>query len=186
MRPAREPCQQAHGAIDDDALVQLARRGQGHAFGALVRRHQARLHDLARRRLGQVDCADDMTQNAFLQVFEAIERYEPRGKFGAYLNQVLKNQCRMANRARARRLEGLRADIAPDDIATCELDREALLAGADAVARLDGKLRDIVELRHWLGLSFAEIAARVGAPIGTVRRRHFDALERLQRALDGQ
>jgi RNA polymerase sigma-70 factor (ECF subfamily) len=172
--------------LDDDALVQLARGGAGRAFGALVLRHQARLRKLAQRKLDQAESAADVTQDAFLRVLEAIERYEPRGKFGAYLNQVLTNQCRMENRSRAVRIEGLRTDVAPDELAaTEECERESVLASAHAVARLDAKLRDVIELRHRLGLSFGEIALRVGAPVGTVRRRHFDALRRLQRALDG-
>lgn len=187
MRAHEASARRVHGAIDDDALMQRARRGESPAFDALVLRHQARLRKLAQRRLAQVDSAADVTQNVFLQVLEAIERYEPRGKFDAYLNQVLKNQCRMENRARSVRVEARTTDVAPDDLAaTAECDRESLLASAQVLARLDGKLRDVVELRHGLGLSFPEIAALVGAPVGTVRRRHFDALKRLQHALDGQ
>ena len=187
MRAPEAPTRRVHAAIDDDALMQRARRGESPAFDALVLRHQGRLRKLAQRRLAQVDSAADVTQKAFLQVLEAIERYEPRGKLGAYLNEVLKNQCRMENRARAVRVEARATDVAPDDLAaTVECDWESVLASAHAVERLDGKLRDVVELRHRLGLSFPEIAARVGAPVGTVRRRHFDALKRLQRALDGQ
>lgn len=168
----------------DDELMRRVQAGAAEAFSLIVQRHRARLVRAAARALHRKDTADDVTQEAFLCLLEARHRYEPRGKLGAYLNQVLRNQCRMENRRRDLGLERQRADAAPDELTTpAPYEHELLLASLEALSSLAEGLRTIVELRHGVGLSFAEIAARLGAPEGTVRRRHFDAMRRLQRAM---
>ena len=53
-----------------------------------------------------------------------------------------------------------------------------------ALARLSDKLRDVVVLRYSAGAGYEEIAATLAIPVGTVKRRLFDAVEKLRRLLE--
>lgn len=162
------------------------RRARGvPAFDALVRRHRERALRVARKYLHNRSSADDMVQQAFLVVFEALDRYEERGAFYAYLCTVLRNLCRMDNRALGARMRLLaRAGGAGLEGAAPGADSESALALHRAVASLSQPLRDVLMLRYCLGLSHGEIAQQLAAPVGTVRRRNFDALHRLRAQLD--
>jgi len=181
----------------DDDLMLLARGGMMDAFDELVRRHQGRVLRVAARRLARRELAPDVAQNAFLDLYRALPRYQPRGRFEAYLFRAVVNQCRMAERA-ARSEGRLRAPLAaaaaeveaaqvsqPDTSAEARiLARERERDLERAVARLSEKLRDVVSLRYAGGLGYEEIAETLGLPVGTVKRRLFDAVEKLRQILE--
>ena len=182
---------ESEGATDDsrtdDELVLLARAGIDEAFDVLVRRHQARVLRMAGRLLGRSALAPDVAQNAFLEIYRGLARYQPQGKFPAYLFRVLLNQCRVAARS------ARRAGVVTDDLPATPGDRsgESLILARErqreveaALARLSEKLRAVVVLRHSAGLSYDEIAEALDLPLGTVKRRLFDAMEKLRRMLE--
>jgi RNA polymerase sigma-70 factor (ECF subfamily) len=187
--PPAEP--EALGGRDDDELMLLARGGMAGAFAALVRRHQARVLRVAARRLGRGALAADVAQNTFLEIYRALPRYQPRGRFRSYLFRVLLNQCGMARRAArldARALAAAALPPPPDAApATQEAEILARERGRDveaALARLGSKLRDVVILRFSAELSYDEIAETLAVPVGTVKRRLFDAMEKLRRLME--
>jgi RNA polymerase sigma-70 factor (ECF subfamily) len=150
---------------------------------ALVRRHRTRALRLARKHLHNPSSADDVVQQAILVIFKELPRYEERGAFDGYLRTVLRNLCRMDNRALGARTRLLaRTGVYAREAAA---DRESIMALCRAVANLSEPLRQVIGLRYCLGLSHGEIAERLGAPVGTVRRRNFDALRRLHAQLEG-
>jgi RNA polymerase sigma-70 factor (ECF subfamily) len=181
----------------DDELMLLARGGMVTAFDELVRRHQGRVLRVAARRLARRELAPDVAQNAFLDLYRALPRYEPRGRFEAYLFRAVVNQCRMTERS-ARREGRLRAPLlsagaeieaqpvsAPDTSAEARiLARERERDLERAVARLSPKLKDVVSLRYAGGLGYDQIAETLGIPVGTVKRRVFDAVEKLRNMLE--
>jgi RNA polymerase sigma-70 factor (ECF subfamily) len=178
-------------ARSDDDLMLLARAGVEPAFEALVRRHQARMLRVAARYLGRVDLAPDAAQNAFIEIHRGLGRYQPRGRFSSFLYRVLLNQCRMARRsARAESAALDRAAREPADGAT--LSDEQILARErqrdldQAVAGLSEKLRSVVLLRYTAGLDYARIAETLDVPLGTVKRRMFDALRILHEKMQEQ
>lgn len=168
----------------DDELMLLARGGSRPAFDALVWRHQLRVLSVARRLLGQAWLASDVAQNTFLEVYRALDRYQPRGSFRSFLYRVLLNQCRMALRSakielRARdRLEAP-VDLADDEILAREWHRDVEVA----LSGLSPKLRDVVLLRYSADLGYEEISDALAVPVGTVKRRLFDALARLRQTV---
>jgi RNA polymerase sigma-70 factor, ECF subfamily len=187
--PSAEPGSEAVPLVSrsDDELMLLARGGARGAFDTLVRRHQTRVLHVAARRLGGSAAAADAAQNAFLEIYRALPRYQARGIFAAYLYKVLLNQCRAT--ARSRRFEGQLDAPLPEATPSAEgeiLARERQRDVDAAVGRLGDKLRDVVLLRYGAGLAYEEIAASLGVPIGTVKRRLFDAMERLRQSLEGQ
>jgi len=173
---------------DDDELMLLARAGAEGAFAVLVRRHENLALRFAARKLHvSTQLVGDVVQNAFLNVYLALSQYEARGQFRAFLFRILINQCRMAGRAarvETRWRSHSTADHVP--VAAPGQEEELLLRERrrdveEAVARLSSKLRDVVLLR-WSGeLSYDEIAVTLRIPIGTVKRRLFTAIKKLQR-----
>lgn len=170
----------------DDELMLLARGGSGAAFDTLVRRHQARVLSVAARRLGRPALAADAAQNAFIEVYRTLARYQARGRFRAFLYQILLNQCRMLERSRRidERVFETVLDAHPllpeDEILAREWRREVEIA----LGGLSHKLRDVILLRYSADLGYAEIAEALGVPIGTVKRRLFDGLAQLRRRLE--
>jgi len=170
----------------DDELMLLARGGSGAAFDTLVRRHQARVLSVAARRLGRPALAADAAQNAFIEVYRTLPRYQARGRFRAFFYQILLNQCRMLERSRRseERVFETVLDAHPlppeDEILAREWRREVEVA----LGGLSHKLRDVILLRYSADLGYAEIAEALGVPIGTVKRRLFDGLAQLRRRLE--
>src|SRR6478735_7118646 len=170
---------------DDDDLMRLARQGVDSAFDKLVRRYQAELLRVAAKHLGNGVLVPDLVQNTFLQVYGSLGRYEARGVFRAYLHRVLLNQCRMARRSsqislRALERSGLGRSFDEPHI----LEREKQRDLERALNRLSDKLREVVVLRYCGDLDYEEIAQTLAVPIGTVKRRLFDAMAKLRELVE--
>ncbi len=178
-------------ARSDDELMLLTRGGSRRAFDVLVRRHQHRVLAAAYKYVGDASWAADCAQNAFVEVYRARDRYQPRGRFTGFLYRIVHNQCRMAVRARAyerRKRASLASEPPPDASPRAEsriLERERQREIASAVGKLSEKLRSVVMLRYGADLSYREIAEALDIPTGTVKRRVFDATEKLERMLGG-
>ena len=182
----------------DDELMLLARGGIMEAFDELVRRHQGRVLRVAARRLADREMAPDIAQCAFLDLYRALPRYQARGRFEAYLFRAVLNQCRMAERAarterrhRLRPVGSVDPDAAAREVATLDssaetkvLERERDRDLERAVARLSHRLRDVISLRYAAALGYNEIAETLGIPVGTVKRRVFDAVEKLRQFME--
>jgi len=176
----------ALGEREDDELMLMARGGVAEAFDVLVRRHQRSALGIARMELGSVDLAKDAAQNAFVQLYRFLPRYEPRGKFKAFLHRVLLNNCRMLRRSAGRgsrfeldveEMELADAEAPPDD----ELARRERWRRVErALARLSPKLRMVLTLRFSDGLSYEEIADVAGVSVGTVKSRLFNGIQKLR------
>lgn len=176
--------------LGDDELMLLARGGRGVAFDELVRRHQRRVLGVAARYVRELAQARDVAQNAFLELYRALPRYQPRGAFTSFLYRITLNQCRMARRtARAedRRVEAaalqLTDDVEPETSEARILAREREREAQRALDGLSERLRAVAVLRYSGDLSYQEIAEVLGTPVGTVKRRLFDALEQLRQRL---
>ena len=164
-------------AQSDDALMVLTRDVRG-PFDILVRRHQARVLRIAMRYLSDASLAQDVAQCAFLELYRGRHQYEARGKFTSYLWRVVINQCRMAARS-TRRGAGSRYDVFSErfePFLACENGRDL----QRALSRLSEKLRVVVVLRYGADLDLAEIAEVLSVPLGTVKRRLFDAMAQLR------
>lgn len=169
----------------DDELMLLTRGGMRAAFDVLVRRHQVRALRLAARYVGDRAAAKDIAQSALLEIYRSRDRYQPHGKFTGYLCRVVLNQCRMFVRS-AR----VREQAAPN-VDSSNMPMQELLAHEHhrdlerALSSLSEKLRAVVILRHGEDLNLLEIAEVLELPIGTVKRRLFDAMAQLRKTMEG-
>jgi RNA polymerase sigma-70 factor, ECF subfamily len=165
-------------SLPDDVLMQRARLGSAPAFEHLVRRHQARVLRVAARYSSDASVAQDIAQSTFLELHRSLGRYEPRGHFTAYLCRIALNQCRIEGRRRQR--SWLMLSVARSTEPALFDERPDLQR---AIAELSSKLRDVVILRYSGDLDLAEIAEALDVPLGTVKRRLFDAMVKLRQSL---
>lgn len=176
---------------EDDELILMARGGVEEAFDALVRRHQAVVHRVASRALGQNLLADDAVQNTFLAIYSHIHNYQPRGRFRQFMFQILINQCRLIMRSARRdkrlieRLSELPVSKSstPDDEV---LEKEKSKDVDRALSRLDYRLRIILVLRFATDLSYSEISQVLKIPIGTVKSRLSNAIVKMRKIMRGK
>lgn len=176
----------------DLELVSLGRGGDRAAFGELVRRHGSAVRAFARRMGADGATADDVAQDAFLAAFEQIADFRGEGAFQGWVKRI-------AARAYVRRWrrEGRLEGPDPSDEAA-QASEGSSESGAAARIDLDEALKTLsaperlcVSLCYGAGLSHAEAAAALNAPLGTVKSHVKRGLDRLRQRLspsdgDGQ
>lgn len=187
-------------ALDDAGLAVAAGEGDASAFEEIVRRHGGLVLGLATRLLGSRADAEDVAQEVFLRVHRGLPSFRGDASLRTWITQVTVNAARNHHRwSRRRRLHLTRsldepaAEDAPaprEKLADASAGPERLALSAEAghrveeaLARLPEEYRDAIVLRESGGLSYEEIAARLGVRIGTVKSRIARARARLQEAL---
>jgi RNA polymerase sigma-70 factor (ECF subfamily) len=170
--------------MDDDAAIGRCLEGEGEAFAHLVRRYQARALGHARMLTGNAADAADAAQEAFLDAFRHLRRFERGREFYPWFYTLLRNRS-LKSRARQVRRREDPATAAPDAPmpSGAPEDRVALAAALEA---LDADDRELIVLKHLDGWTYDELSARLGIPRGTVMSRLYHARLRLQGMLKGR
>jgi RNA polymerase sigma-70 factor, ECF subfamily len=75
----------------DEELVGLALDGDQQAFARLVRRYQRRLTGFLAQLVGDIELARDLTQEAFVRAWGALERFDPHYRFSTWLFRIAHN-----------------------------------------------------------------------------------------------
>ena len=174
----------------DDHLITLAARGNAEALEALARAHRPSVLRTARHLLGDDDAAEDVAQDAFVRLQNALGGFRAEAELSTWLYRVTLNLCRDHVRRRRRRPEvpldavAHRAEsVAADPERSVAVGR-ARRAIEAAIAKLPEDQREVVTLRFVAELRYVEIARVTGLPEGTVASRVFRALQRLSRDLE--
>lgn len=157
--------------ISDESLMLEFQQGSREAFDELFARYREPLYGFFHRRLASKDRAEDLMQETFLAVIRAAVRYEPRAMVKTYFYGIgLKLLA-----AERRRLSGNEAQLEPKhEPAQDNTSEEALWVG-QALEKLDPGEREILMLREYEQLNYAEIAELLRLPVNTVRARLFRA-----------
>ena len=185
----------------DLAAVRRCLAGESDAFGELVARWQDRIYAAVYRMTGDAEDARDLAQETFLRAWSNLRSFAGGAAFGTWLYSIALNQVRSEMRKRSAQKRGAPlsldapvgegdrgidpADPAPGARRRLETAEHAALV-RDAIARLDPEFREVLVLREFQDLSYEEIAASVGVPVGTVRSRLFRAREELRVRLEGR
>jgi len=153
--------------------IARAQAGDQAAYGQLVERYQRLVVSVAYHQGLELADAEDVAQETFVKAWLALPRYqESVGSWRAWLCRIAINTARDALR-RGRSVEELDERL-PDDASgpAEQADIEAQRAAVRrALAQLPAASRTVLVLRQYEGLSYAEIAAALGIPIGTVMSR---------------
>jgi RNA polymerase sigma-70 factor (ECF subfamily) len=125
--------------------------------------------------------AEDITQNVFAKLMKAIHKYEPRDvPFTAWVLRVARNAA--LDHLRARRQIPFE-EVRIDDDGHEQVGFERSQSLRDALQRLPEEQREVLILRHLVGLSPGEIAQRLGKTEGSIHGLHHRGRGALQRAL---
>ncbi len=167
-------------ANDDRLLATRAARGDSQAFAELVHRHQQAIFNVAYRLLGNVQDAEDAVQETFLRVYRFFGRFDVNRPFAPWVKRIAVNVClnRMTNRPAPRSLDADDAPPAPDPSPGPEvhtIQRDLGRRVWDEILALPPRYRAVIELRHFQGLSYAEIAEALNLPLNTVKSDLFRA-----------
>ncbi|HEX4096033.1 MAG TPA: RNA polymerase sigma factor [Caulobacteraceae bacterium] len=177
---------QALAGAAEASVVALAASGDDQAFAELVRRRQGMVRDLMRRLCGDRAFAEDLAQQAFVQVWRQLPKLKSPAAFGAWLRAIAVNAWLQEARRAPARLEATEADLpepepegpGQDELAAARLDLSR------ALMRLKSAERVCVVLSYAEGLSHGEIAEITGWPLGTVKSNVARGAERLRTWLD--
>jgi RNA polymerase sigma-70 factor (ECF subfamily) len=174
----------------DEELLARVRGGHTGALGELYDRHARELTARAMQILHEPADAADVVHDVLVQVYERAAYYASgRGTVGAWMCTMVRNLAldRARSRLRRRHLESEvlayepRAVEAGPELRTIDAHEGAALRGA--LADLPRAQRETLEGAFFDGLSYVEIAARDGVPLGTVKSRASRAMESLRSML---
>ena len=172
--------------LSDQEIVLLARKGQERAYRELVRRYERPVFSLIYRMVRNRELAEDLTQDTFVKVLNALGTYRPEFKFSSWVFKIANNVA--IDQLRRRELDTLSLEGSPhattpdaveattlelgtggesalDEVANRELGGEI----EQAIAKLRPEYRSCILLRHVEDRSYEEIAEIMNLPLGTVK-----------------
>ena len=188
-------------SLSDQEVVALARAGKDAAYRELLRRYERPVFSLIYRMVRDRALAEDLAQDTFVKILNALDSYRPEYKFSSWVFKIANNVA--IDQLRRRELDTLSLDGAPDARTQDEVQATALQAvdrtetplaelesrelGShieQAVARLRPEYRSCILLRHVEGRSYEEIAEALDLPLGTVKTYIHRARHQLRESLD--
>jgi len=169
-RPRRGASGNLQGEFLVHRWVELAKEGDRDAMAALYGRYAGTVYAHVKRILGDAHEAEDVTQHVFAKLLTVLPRYERReAPFAAWI-------LRMAHNAAVDHLRRSRSvpceEVRPIDTRADQTGRECAASLREAFAALPADQRDVVVLRHVVGLTSEEIAGVLGRSVGSVRGLH--------------
>lgn len=187
------------GATDQD-VVERARQGREDAYRELLRRYQRPVFSLIYRMVRDRELSEDLAQETFVKVLNALDSYRPEFKFSSWIFKIANNAA--IDHLRRRRLDTLALEGSPhattpdrveatalqlpDRSETPDEELEARELGSvieQAIGRLRPEYRTCIILRHIEGRSYEDIAQITDLPLGTVKTYIHRARNELKDAL---
>lgn len=184
--------------LSDEALIAAYQSGRRDAFTALIERYRSELFHFLARFMGDRAAAEDIFQEAFLQVHLSVDSFETDKRFKPWLFTIAANKARDYMRKRARRPAapldapmggdaeaGSFVDLLEADLADPEENLESAEL-VEQVQRIIGQmpehLREILLLSYFQKLSYNDIADNLQIPLGTVKSRLHTAVANFAKA----
>ncbi len=172
-------------------LVSKAQGGQTEAFGVLYEEHEGQIFRYILARTGQVELAQDLTQEVFVRALDNIGQYHDRGsQFSSWLLRIAHNLIidyyRSAAKRRCVDLSAVRpgsAGISVSDPVSEAERREQIEKVLEALPGLSDWQREVISLRFGAGLHLAEAADVMGKSLGAVKTLQHQAIRKLRRMM---
>ena len=169
--------------MDDLTAIEKCLKGEKDAFRFLVERYQKQAVGHAVAILGNREDALDAVQEAFIDAFQSLKRFDRTRRFYPWFYVLLRNRCYKMT-ARKRETESIEeTEILA---AQTDLPNEERFALEKALLSLAKEDREIITLKYLDGLSYQKIAEFLEIPKGTVMSRLFYARKQLQAKLTGK
>ena len=178
-------------ADQENQLIKEAQRGDVDSFERLIESHRDRLFRLVLAISMNAEDAEDALQETLIQAYRALPGFRGDSSFGTWLYRIAVNRTRNWIRTQSRGSSerigekivatgGASVGPAPDEEL---IGRERRREMRRALLKLPDHYRRAILLRHYLDMSYEEIADVLGIPIGTVRSRLAQAKQLLMKEL---
>lgn len=160
----------------DSTLIERFARGERGSFDEIVNRYERRVYAVAMRMCSNPDDARDVTQEVFVSALRALRRFRGEAQLSTWFHRVTVNasldHLRKSSRHATAPLDAA-VHIASDDPGPEETAAATTRAVEvqRALATLSDEHRAVLVLRDLQGLDYAEVAAALGIPVGTVKSR---------------
>lgn len=180
-------------AVSDEMLLQWHLDGDEEAFAALMGRYQRELYNFLARFTGDAALADDIFQEAFLQLHVSGANFDMSRRLKPWLFTIAANKARDALRSRARRQaapldatiggddeHGAYVDLIPADVPQPDessLNLETRRVVQDIVSEMPTGLKTVLLLCYFHEFAYKDIAEMLAIPLGTVKSRLHAALK---------
>ena len=186
--------------LTDQEIVVLARQGREAAYRELIGRYQRPVFSLIYRLVRDREKSEDLAQETFIKVLNALDRYDPTFKFSSWIFKIAHNtsldhlrkkepvtlslegspHAETAAEQESSVIQALSTEETPEDYAA---SRELGATLEVAIAKLRPEYRTAIILCHVEGRPYEEIAETMGVPLGTVKTYIHRARNELKKEL---
>lgn len=187
--------------LTDQEIVVLARQGREAAYRELIGRYQRPVFSLIYRLVRDREKSEDLAQETFIKVLNALDRYDPSYKFSSWIFKIAHNTS--LDHLRKKEPETLSLDGSPHATTQSEVEASTISAvsteespeefaasrelGAtleQAIGKLRPEYRTAIVLCHVEGWPYEDIAETMGVPLGTVKTYIHRARNELKKELE--
>lgn len=181
----------------DKHLIQEVQRGNKQAFDALVLKYQYRVFKLVARYISDPSEVLDVTQEAFIKAYKAIDQFRGDSSFYTWLYRIAVNTAKNNLISKGRRvpesdyeISEIEQFLSKNNVKEYSTPERTLIYNEmehilfDIIDDLPNELRSAIMLREIEGLTYEEIAGIMDCPVGTVRSRIFRAREAIERGIE--
>ncbi len=175
-----------YGKLSDQDVILYARKGRDSAFRELIRRYERPVFSVIYRMVRNRELAEDLAQETFIKVLNALDRYNPKYKFSSWIFKIAHNAT--LDHLRKKQPETLSLEGSPHAETQDQVDATSFAAvdnaespedythskelGSEieaAIQRLRPEYRAVIVLWHIEGRPYDEIAEIMDLPLGTVK-----------------
>ena len=170
----------------DSELIGEFQNGEIKAYNELVRRYQQKVYWIARRIVGTHEDADDVVQDTFLKIFNALKKFRSESGFYTWLYRITINTSLNALRKKKVR-EFLRLGEYAGEVPQSGPDAGEILVQQEyrtvverAIQKLPPKQKMVFIMRYYDEMPFGEIAGILGKSVGGLKATYFFALKKIK------
>jgi RNA polymerase sigma-70 factor (ECF subfamily) len=187
--------------LTDQEIVVLARQGREAAYRELIGRYQRPVFSLIYRLVRDREKSEDLAQDTFIKVLNALDRYDPTYKFSSWIFKIAHNtsldhlrkkepqtlslegspHAETSSEQEASVIQALSTEETPEDYAA---SRELGATLEVAIGKLRPEYRTAIIMCHVEGRPYEEIAETMGVPLGTVKTYIHRARNELKKELE--
>ena len=167
----------------EEDLIEKAKAGDVKSFEILIANYKKRAFNIAYRMLGNLEDANDVTQESFLKIYRSIDKFKGKSSFSTWLYSIVSNTCIDFIRKNRKKTtisidtnydeDGYEIEIADEKNTTESLfeKKEIIRSIHDAINRLNHDQKIVIILRDIQGFSYFEISKILNISEGTVKSR---------------